>query len=113
MDNIKKSIGRRIARLRKNAGLTQLKLSEMINIHEKNLSAIERGKNGVSMETLIALCEVFKISADYILFGEKERSTTNTPLQNLVAKLEPELQIYAEDFIELFIKMAERRWNIV
>lgn len=109
MDDVKKSVGRRIARLRKNAGLTQLKLSEMININEKNLSAIERGKNGVSMETLIALCEVFKISADYILFGEKERNTNNTPLQNLVAKLEPELQIYAEDFIELFIKMAERR----
>lgn len=109
MDNIKKSIGRRIARLRKNAGLTQLKLSEMININEKNLSAIERGKNGVSMETLIALCEVFEISADYILFGEKERNINNTPLQNLVAKLEPELQTYAEDFIELFIKMVEKR----
>jgi transcriptional regulator with XRE-family HTH domain len=108
MDIAKKSIGKRVARLRNDAGLTQLKLSEMINIHEKNLSSIERGINGLSMETLIALCEVFNISADYILFGEKERNT-NTPLQNLVAKLEPDLQTYAEDFMELFVKMAERQ----
>ena len=109
MDDIKKSVGRRIARLRKNAGLTQLELSAMIDINEKNLSSIERGKNGVSMETLIALCKALKASSDYILFGEKERSTTNTPLQNLVAELEPELQIYAEDFMELFIKVVKRR----
>lgn len=72
MNISKKSIGKRVARLRKDAGLTQLKLSEMIDIHEKNLSSIERGINGLSMETLIALCEVFNISADYILFGEYE-----------------------------------------
>ena len=51
MNDLKKSIGKRIARLRNDAGLTQLKLSEMINIHENNLSSIERGKFGVSMET--------------------------------------------------------------
>lgn len=108
MNITKKSIGKRVTRLRKDAGFTQLKLSEMINIHEKNLSAIERGINGLSMETLIALCEVFNTSADYILFGEKERNT-NTPLQNLLAKIDPDLQTYVEDFIELFIKMTERQ----
>lgn len=108
MNISKKSIGKRVARLRKEAGLTQFKLSEMINIHEKNLSAIERGINGLSMDTLIAICEIFNISADYILFGETERSA-NTPIQSLLAKLEPDLQTYAEDFMELFIKMAERQ----
>lgn len=41
MNDLKKSIGKRIARLRNDAGLTQLKLSEMINIHENNLSSID------------------------------------------------------------------------
>lgn len=108
MNEVKKSVGKRIARLRNDAGLTQSKLAEMIGIHEKNLSSIELGKYGVSMETLIALCEKLNVSADYILFGEKERNT-NTPLQNLVAKLNPEFQSYAEELIELLIKITEKR----
>ena len=68
MKDTKKSVGKRVARLRKEAGLTQLKLSEMINIHENNLSSIECGKNGIAMETLMALCEVLDASADYIIW---------------------------------------------
>ena len=77
MNEVKKSVGKRIARLRNDAGLTQSKLAEMIGIHEKNLSSIELGKYGVSMETLIALCEKLNVSADYILFGEKKEIQTH------------------------------------
>ena len=48
MDNIKRSIGYRIAHLRKDSGLTQAELSAMIDINEKNLSSIECGKNGIA-----------------------------------------------------------------
>lgn len=107
MNTSKKSIGKRITVLRKAAGLTQLELAEKIDIHENNLSSIERGINGMSISTLAALCDVFNISADYILFGEKEKNT-NTPLQNLIAKLDPDLQSYAEDIIQILIKMVEK-----
>ena len=106
MDNIKRSIGNRIARLRKKASLTQAELSAMIDINEKNLSSIERGKNGIAMNTLIALCKALNVSSDYILFGEAAKSI-NTPLQELLAKLNPKQQMYAEQFVELYIKSCE------
>lgn len=106
MDNIKYSIGKRIARLRKNAGLTQAELSAIIEINEKNLSSIECGKNGIAMNTLIALCKALDISADYILFGEAAKSV-QTPLQKLLAKLDPKQQMYAEQFVELYIQSCE------
>lgn len=106
MNTIKYSIGNRIARLRKNAKLTQAELSDMIDINEKNLSAIERGINGLSMNTLIALCKTLNVSADYILFGEASKSI-DTPLQKLLANLNPKQQMYAEQFVELYIKSCE------
>lgn len=106
MDHIDYSIGNRIARLRKSAGLTQAELSALIGINEKNLSAIERGKNGIAMNTLVALCKTLHASADYILFGEASIST-NTPLQKLIAQLDPKHQMYAEQFIELYIKACK------
>ena len=107
MDSIKISIGKRIARLRKDAGLTQAELSSKIEINEKNLSSIERGKNGIAMNTLIALCKTLNVSADYILFGEATTSI-NTPLQRSLAKLDPKQQMYAEQFVELYIKSCEK-----
>lgn len=110
MDNINRSIGSRIARLRKNAELTQAELSTIININEKNLSSIERGKNGIAMNTLMALCKALNASADYILFG-KSSTSMNTPMQKLLAELDPEEQMYAEQFVELYVKTCKTNKN--
>lgn len=107
MDDIKRSMGDRIARLRKNEKLKQSELATMIGINEKNLSSIERGKNGISMSTLMALCKTLNVSADYILFGEASISI-DTPLQKLLVKLDPKQQMYAEQFVELYIKSCEK-----
>ena len=64
------SIGSRIHNARVRAGLTQDALAEMISIHPQNLSAIERGVNGVSLPTLMSICKKLSVSSDYILFGE-------------------------------------------
>ena len=50
--NIKKTLGEKIKRLRKQRNLTQEELAEMIDIAPKNLSKIELGNNFVTAETL-------------------------------------------------------------
>ncbi|MBO6180436.1 helix-turn-helix transcriptional regulator [bacterium] len=52
MDNNKKLLGKRIKELRKNAGLTQEQLAEMINIETTSLSGIESGRHFPSLPTL-------------------------------------------------------------
>ncbi len=51
MDN-KHLLGRRIKELRKNAGLTQEQLAEMINIETTSLSGIESGRHFPSLPTI-------------------------------------------------------------
>lgn len=107
MKNIKYYIGCRIIALRKAKKLTQLQLAEAINIHENNLGSIERGENGISMDTLMALSTVLDVDADYILFGERKK-TNNTPIQNLIAELDSESQADLEEIIKLYIKAIKR-----
>lgn len=49
---IKEELGEKIKRMRINRGLTQEQLSEIIDISQRALSAIERGENFVTSETL-------------------------------------------------------------
>ncbi len=65
-------IGANIKRARENAGLTQDKLSEMIGLGVKSLSAIERGTVGISLASLCKLCQVLSVSSDDLLFGPAE-----------------------------------------
>lgn len=64
-----KEIGERIGRLRKDHGMTQAQLSEKINIAEKHLSALERGKYKPSAETIYYIAQEFSVTVDYLLTG--------------------------------------------
>ena len=60
-------IGKRIALARKNAGLTQATLAEMIGISEKYLSRAECGKQSLNATIIIKICESLRVSADELL----------------------------------------------
>ena len=57
-------IGARLQAARKAKGYTQDYVSARADITEKFLSQIERGKAGLSVQTLIALCEYFRNHAE-------------------------------------------------
>lgn len=54
----KEIIGRRIANARKASQMTQAELSEKIDISEKYLSRIERGKKLPNIMIVAQICEV-------------------------------------------------------
>ena len=62
-----KHLGENIRAARKNKNLTIETLSELIEISESFLGTVERGKSSISLETLINLCEVLNVSADYLI----------------------------------------------
>ncbi|MBR1680542.1 helix-turn-helix transcriptional regulator [bacterium] len=55
--NNKQALGKRIKELRKNCGLTQEKLAELIDIETGSLSAIESGRHFPSLPTLEKIAE--------------------------------------------------------
>jgi len=68
----KKQIGAFIQRRRRELGLTQERLSEMIDCSLRHLVNIERGINGVSIEILLKLCDALRVTPNEILLPQKE-----------------------------------------
>ncbi len=62
--DVKKTLGEKIKRLRKQRNLTQEQLAEMIDIAPKNLSKIEVGANFVTAETLEKLLIALNVTTE-------------------------------------------------
>lgn len=60
-------IGDRIRIARESAGMKQEVLAEAIGRSTQFVSDMERGVTGISIETLLKLCDVLSVSSDYIL----------------------------------------------
>ena len=60
-------LGKRIKSLRKEKGLTQEELGKIINVTKVSICCYERESRVPTLETLIALAEVFSVDVDYLL----------------------------------------------
>jgi len=69
----KEKIGQRIRVLRERKGWSQGKLAEVLEAHPQNISQIERGVRGVSLQQVVRLARVLDVSTDEIL-GRRERT---------------------------------------
>lgn len=72
----------RIRRAREAAGYTREQFAEHLDVSVSYLAEVERGRTGISVKTLTAICGLLGLSADYILFGE-ERSEDQLLLDKL------------------------------
>ena len=68
-DKLLKEIGARINARRKELGLTQEMLAEQMEVSVQMISNLELGKKAIRPENLVKLCNVLRVSADYILRG--------------------------------------------
>lgn len=66
------TIGKRIKELREKRGWNQTTAAVQLLVSTSVLSRIESGKRELTLFMLIQVCEVFHVSADYVLYGEKD-----------------------------------------
>lgn len=59
-------IGKRIAKIRKEHGVSQKKLAELIGVKQSAISRIEQGKFNVGFDTLQKIAEIFDKNIDLI-----------------------------------------------
>lgn len=64
-----KSIGKRIASVRKEHGITQETLANKLGVTTKHISHVENGTSSLSLKAFIQFCEEFSCSLDYLVFG--------------------------------------------
>ena len=59
----------RLTELRIDRDIKQETIAKLLNTYQSNYSKIERRERNLSIEHLMTLCQFYKVSADYILFG--------------------------------------------
>ncbi len=82
--------GKRLKKLRKQAGKTQEQVAEAVGLEPGTISRIERGAKGMSIDSLLMFSEIYGVSTDYILKGDE----TMTPSDALLEELEALVQKY-------------------
>ena len=62
-----KKLGQRIRTIRENNKLTQETLAEMTDLSNNYISNIERNESIPSLQTLVKICSVLRVTPDYVL----------------------------------------------
>lgn len=105
------SLGQRIARLRKERGITQQELAERIGSIQVLVSDYERDRIRVTAEMVVRIAEALEISADELLGMKKARLGPRASRRVLrrverVEELPPQQQATLLRTIDTFLKAA-------
>ncbi len=71
-------IGKRVKIKRKEFGITQEKLSELIDVCPSYISEIERGYSIPSLSTICKIAAILQCDLDYLVFGITESNADKT-----------------------------------
>ena len=105
LKNINIEIGARIKQQRINQSLTREQLADLSGYSANFIQEVERGRSGLSSESMRAFSIALKISSDYLLFGEK--SDDFYYLSEKLKAVSPEKQKHIMKIIESAIKCAQ------
>lgn len=76
-DYDKKAVGERIRTRRKALGLSQEDFAERIGRVPKFCADIERGQAGMSIQTMLTICSLLKMSPNDLLLGNGANAKSN------------------------------------
>ena len=94
----KAEIGARLRVLRKERGMTQAELAELVGTHFANISQVERGIRGLGIEQAMKLCAALRASPDRLL--RLDKATIEPPpmrTSRLLRRFERAQALPAED----------------
>lgn len=97
------SIGMRIRGKREMLGYSREYVAEQAEMSPSFLADVELGIKGFSASTLIKLCRVLGLSADYILFGTAD-AFDYTKVAELLSGLDPKYLPYVEELLAAYVK---------
>jgi transcriptional regulator with XRE-family HTH domain len=101
-----KAMGNRIRDQREFLGYTRDYLAEQLCVSTNFCRDIEIGAKGMSIQTLVKLSKILKLSIDYILLGETVNNDAE-PLLLMINSCKPEKQKYAADILKTFLLAVE------
>lgn len=79
-----KEFGKNIRTRRKALGMTQAKLAELLDVSPNHISSIETGKSEASIKIIILLCDILKVTPDYLFLGNMHSNDISTDLVDII-----------------------------
>ena len=98
------NIGYKIRKLREELGLSQLELSEKLNLNNRILSRIELNERSVRDDEFVIFADFFGVSTDYLLGRTNVRNHPETFAAHTDEDMSDEAKAELENFKE-FLKM--------
>jgi transcriptional regulator with XRE-family HTH domain len=86
-DQIEKQLGKRVARFRRVAGLTQAQLAEMVGLASESVSRLERGATIPSIARLDDLAKALGVGMADLFEPEPKTTARNAAIADLLASL--------------------------
>lgn len=105
------TMGKRIRLRRKELGLTQNKLAELLDISNNHLSAIENGKEKPSLEKFVTLCDLLKTTPDFLLLGMLHPCNVSQNISDNLRLCNAEDIKLAGQIVELMVERNQNAWN--
>jgi len=99
------ALGRRIRSARVEASITQEHAATETGISLRFYQMLERGEKGPSLDTLLRLSKVLRVSMDYLLLGEAVDSLSN-PIVDIYSQLSPQQREDAAQILKLYQNKA-------
>lgn len=99
------AMGVRIRTARLDAGLSQSELAEKCNLSVSFLGHIERGSRKMSLETLVTVCKVLNLSADYLL--QDELPGSDAVIGNIIASVKKQGTYQYARYVTIIKALAE------
>lgn len=82
-----KQLGKRVANARKELGMTQIQLAEILGISQQHLASMEVGRRKVPSSSIPVLVQLFGISSDELL-GLEDKPAKRGPTSTLQRQIE-------------------------
>ncbi len=92
-------------------GINQNLLAEKVDISRNHLSNIERGREKPSFDLLIDLCNILRVTPDYLLMGTMHSHGVPQNLIDSLALCTDEDIALLEDIVHHMVLRQERNWN--
>lgn len=77
------TVGLRIREIREAMQMTREQFSELCNISDSFLAAVENGKKSITSKTIFKICSNAHISSDYLIFGNQNGFKCDTAIELL------------------------------
>jgi len=87
VENVKKLVGERIRKLRKEKGLSQEELGWKSNLHYTHIGSIERGEKNWSIETLVKVAKGLNVSINELFDFPSAQTNLKALKKSLIAEI--------------------------